>query len=48
MTQIIQDKKPVNTILFIILGAVFWFEALLLWGVGISLAIGYWASRSIR
>jgi hypothetical protein len=29
MTQIIQEKKPFNTILFIILGAVFWFEALL-------------------
>lgn len=29
MTQIIQAKKPVNAILFAILGAIFWFEALL-------------------
>jgi hypothetical protein len=29
MTQIIQAKKPVNAILFAILGVVFWFEALL-------------------
>ncbi|WP_310484991.1 DUF5367 family protein [Chamaesiphon sp. VAR_48_metabat_403] len=29
MTQIIQARKPVNAILFMILGAVFWFEALL-------------------
>jgi Family of unknown function (DUF5367) len=29
MTQIIQEKKSVNAILFVILGAIFWFEALL-------------------
>jgi hypothetical protein len=29
MTQIIQDRKPVNAISFVILGTVFWLEALL-------------------
>jgi hypothetical protein len=29
MTEIAQAQKPFNTILFVILGAVFWFEALL-------------------
>ncbi len=29
MTQIIQNKKSINAILFVTLGAIFWFEALL-------------------
>jgi hypothetical protein len=29
MTEITQTQKPFNTTLFVILGAVFWFEALL-------------------
>jgi hypothetical protein len=39
MTQMTQQKTAFNPILFVLAAA--W----LLWGVGVSLAIGYWASR---